>query len=107
MTTIQGELVGALTLMTSQTVSMLRHHPAHLSALLQQYVKQQGSGDATNAVTNKDASTVQEAAAWILQIDMDEQLCMIYKVHIIKWYYLKLHFGHLYAIVVGKQIVFL
>ncbi|XP_067225736.1 large ribosomal subunit protein uL10m [Chanodichthys erythropterus] len=63
MTTIQGELVGGLTMMTSQTVSMLRHHPAHLSALLQQYVKQQGSGDATNAITNKDASTIQEAAA--------------------------------------------
>lgn len=40
-TTTQGELVGSLTLMTSQTASMLRHHPAHLSALLQQYIKQQ------------------------------------------------------------------
>ncbi|KAG1954842.1 39S ribosomal protein L10, mitochondrial [Pimephales promelas] len=63
MTTIQGEIVGGLTMMTSQTVSMLRHHPAHLSALLQQYVKQQGTVDATNAVTNKDASTILEAAA--------------------------------------------
>jgi len=63
MTTIQGELVGGLTMMTSQTVSMLRHHPAHLSALLQQYVKQQGTVDATNAVTNKDASKILEAAA--------------------------------------------
>ncbi|XP_063077178.1 large ribosomal subunit protein uL10m [Engraulis encrasicolus] len=41
--TIQGEVVGSLSLMTSQTASMLRHHPAHLSALLQQYIKQQQS----------------------------------------------------------------
>lgn len=41
MITMQGELVGSLTLMTSQTVSMLQRHPAHLSALLQQYIKQQ------------------------------------------------------------------
>uniref|UniRef100_A0A671PN07 Large ribosomal subunit protein uL10m n=1 Tax=Sinocyclocheilus anshuiensis TaxID=1608454 RepID=A0A671PN07_9TELE len=61
MTTIQGELVGGLTMITSQTVSMLLHHPAHLSALLLQYVKQQGSGDSTNAVTDKD--TIKEAAA--------------------------------------------
>ncbi|KTF83830.1 hypothetical protein cypCar_00031715 [Cyprinus carpio] len=61
MTTIQGELVGGLTMLTSRTVSMLRHHPAHLSALLQQYVKQQGSGDSTNAVTDKD--TIKEAEA--------------------------------------------
>ncbi|XP_041938564.1 39S ribosomal protein L10, mitochondrial [Alosa sapidissima] len=38
--TMQGELVSSLTLMTSQTVSMLQRHPAHLSALLQQYIKQ-------------------------------------------------------------------
>ncbi|XP_073684997.1 large ribosomal subunit protein uL10m [Garra rufa] len=63
LTTIQGELVSGLTMMTSRTVSMLRHHPVHLSALLQQYVKQQGSGASTNAVADKDTSTIQEAAA--------------------------------------------
>uniref|UniRef100_A0A672RR23 Large ribosomal subunit protein uL10m n=1 Tax=Sinocyclocheilus grahami TaxID=75366 RepID=A0A672RR23_SINGR len=61
MTTIQGELVGGLTMMTSRTVSMLLHHPAHLSALLQQYVKQQIFGGSTNAVTDND--TIKEAAA--------------------------------------------
>ncbi|XP_056325620.1 39S ribosomal protein L10, mitochondrial [Danio aesculapii] len=54
---IRGELVSGLTMMTSKTVSMLHHHPAHLSALLQQYVKQQSSAD-----TDKGAS-IQEAAA--------------------------------------------
>ncbi|XP_043109972.1 39S ribosomal protein L10, mitochondrial [Puntigrus tetrazona] len=63
MTTIQGEIVGGLTVMTSRTVSMLRHHPAHLCALLQQYVKQQGSVDAADAVSDKDTSTIQQAAA--------------------------------------------
>ncbi|XP_029954575.1 large ribosomal subunit protein uL10m [Salarias fasciatus] len=38
---VQGELVGGLTAMTARTASMLQRHPAHLSALLQQYVKQQ------------------------------------------------------------------
>lgn len=56
MATIQGELVSGLTMMTSQTVSLLHRHPAHLSALLQQYVKQQGSGDTTDAVSDKDAA---------------------------------------------------
>ncbi|XP_029383891.1 large ribosomal subunit protein uL10m [Echeneis naucrates] len=37
----QGQLVSGLTMLTSHTASMLQHHPAHLSALLQQYVKQQ------------------------------------------------------------------
>ncbi|XP_060795881.1 large ribosomal subunit protein uL10m [Neoarius graeffei] len=41
MRTLHGELVGGLTLMTSHTVSMLHRHPAYLSALLQQYIKQQ------------------------------------------------------------------
>ncbi|XP_072523099.1 large ribosomal subunit protein uL10m [Salminus brasiliensis] len=43
--TVHGELVGGLTLMTSQTVSMLQRHPAHLSALLQQYIKQMQPAD--------------------------------------------------------------
>ncbi|XP_057214750.1 39S ribosomal protein L10, mitochondrial [Triplophysa rosa] len=56
MTTIHGELVSGLAMMTSQTVSMLHRHPAHLSALLQQYVKQQGSGETTDGVSDKDAA---------------------------------------------------
>lgn len=56
MTTIRGELVSGLTMMTSQTVSMLHRHPAHLSALLQQYVKQQSSGDTTETVSDKDVA---------------------------------------------------
>ncbi|XP_028332500.1 large ribosomal subunit protein uL10m [Gouania willdenowi] len=39
-TVVQGELVSGLTVMTSRTASMLGHHPARLSALLQQYVDQ-------------------------------------------------------------------
>lgn len=39
--TVHGELVGGLTLMASHTVSLLQRHPGHLSALLQQYIKQQ------------------------------------------------------------------
>ncbi|XP_033911713.2 large ribosomal subunit protein uL10m [Acipenser ruthenus] len=42
---IQGEVVGGLSLMTSQTASLLQHHPLQLSRLLQQYVKQQSEGD--------------------------------------------------------------
>ncbi|XP_051959146.1 39S ribosomal protein L10, mitochondrial-like [Xyrauchen texanus] len=61
MTTVQGELVSGLTMLTSQTVSLLHRHPAHLSALLQQYVKQQGAGDASEAVGDKDAPKIQEA----------------------------------------------
>ncbi|KAF1373575.1 hypothetical protein PFLUV_G00240330 [Perca fluviatilis] len=44
---VQGELVSGLTMLTSHTASMLQRHPAHLSALLQQYVKQQSSEDST------------------------------------------------------------
>lgn len=40
-TVVQGELVSGLTMLTSQTASMLQRHPTHLSALLQQYLKQQ------------------------------------------------------------------
>ncbi|KAG7492413.1 hypothetical protein MATL_G00013980 [Megalops atlanticus] len=38
--TVQGQVVSRLALQTSQTAAMLQRHPAHLSALLQQYVKQ-------------------------------------------------------------------
>ena len=40
---VHGELVSGLTLLSSRTASMLQHHPARLSALLQQYVSQQGA----------------------------------------------------------------
>ncbi|XP_008276009.1 large ribosomal subunit protein uL10m [Stegastes partitus] len=46
---VQGELVSGLTMMTSHTASMLQRHPAHLSALLQQYVKQNSSEEAPKA----------------------------------------------------------
>ncbi|XP_061912873.1 large ribosomal subunit protein uL10m isoform X1 [Entelurus aequoreus] len=42
---VQGELVGGLSLLASHTASLLQRHPAHLTALLQQHVAQQG-GDA-------------------------------------------------------------
>ncbi|KAG5855108.1 hypothetical protein ANANG_G00045450 [Anguilla anguilla] len=40
--TVQGQVVSALSLQTSQTAAVLQHHPARLSALLQQYVTQKG-----------------------------------------------------------------
>ncbi|KAK9530040.1 hypothetical protein VZT92_011576 [Zoarces viviparus] len=46
---VQGELVSGLTMLTSHTASLLQRHPAHLSALLQQYVKQQSSEGAPKA----------------------------------------------------------
>ncbi|XP_017291994.1 39S ribosomal protein L10, mitochondrial [Kryptolebias marmoratus] len=45
MTVVQGELVSGLTMLTSCTASMLQRHPAHLSVLLQQYVKQQSDAE--------------------------------------------------------------
>lgn len=53
---VQGELVSGLTMLTSHTASMLQRHPAHLSALLQQYVRQQGSDDGS-----EDAPKAEEA----------------------------------------------
>lgn len=44
----QGELVSGLTMLTSQTSALLQRHPTHLSALLQQHIKQQ-SGDTEEA----------------------------------------------------------
>uniref|UniRef100_A0A8D0ZII6 Large ribosomal subunit protein uL10m n=2 Tax=Sus scrofa TaxID=9823 RepID=A0A8D0ZII6_PIG len=41
---VQGELVGGLTFLTAQTYSMLQHQPRQLTALLDQYVKQQQEG---------------------------------------------------------------
>lgn len=53
---VQGELVSGFTMLTSRTASMLQRHPAHLSALLQQYVKQQSEAEGT-----KTAPQAQEA----------------------------------------------
>uniref|UniRef100_A0A3Q2CXA0 Large ribosomal subunit protein uL10m n=2 Tax=Cyprinodon variegatus TaxID=28743 RepID=A0A3Q2CXA0_CYPVA len=53
MTIVQGELVSGFTMLTSRTASMLQRHPAHLSALLQQYIKQQSP--------DKDAEVVPKA----------------------------------------------
>ena len=41
---VQGQLVSGLTMLTSHTASLLRRHPAHLAALLQQHVRQQSPG---------------------------------------------------------------
>ncbi|XP_077358460.1 large ribosomal subunit protein uL10m [Festucalex cinctus] len=48
-TEFQGQLVSGLSMMASQTVALLQRHPAHLTALLQQYVAQQA--EAENAAT--------------------------------------------------------
>uniref|UniRef100_A0A3Q3VKZ5 Large ribosomal subunit protein uL10m n=1 Tax=Mola mola TaxID=94237 RepID=A0A3Q3VKZ5_MOLML len=50
-TVVQGEVVSGLTMLTSRTAALLQRHPAHLSALLQQYVKQQSSGDRADEAT--------------------------------------------------------
>nr|XP_004311580.3 39S ribosomal protein L10, mitochondrial [Tursiops truncatus] len=42
---VQGELVGGLTLLTAQTHSLLQHQPLRLTALLDQYVRQQHEED--------------------------------------------------------------
>lgn len=49
LTVVQGELVSGLTMLTSQTASMLQRHPTRLSALLQQYIKQQREDSMTEA----------------------------------------------------------
>uniref|UniRef100_A0A3B1K3C4 Large ribosomal subunit protein uL10m n=1 Tax=Astyanax mexicanus TaxID=7994 RepID=A0A3B1K3C4_ASTMX len=61
-TTVQGELVGGLTLMTSQTVSMLQRHPAHLSALLQQYIKQNQPGGTPESTAPETTPKTEGAA---------------------------------------------
>ncbi|XP_058261934.1 large ribosomal subunit protein uL10m [Hemibagrus wyckioides] len=57
MRTVHGELVGGLTLMASHTVSLLRRHPAYLSALLQQYIKQQQPADSAELEAAKSEET--------------------------------------------------
>ncbi|XP_044034825.1 39S ribosomal protein L10, mitochondrial [Siniperca chuatsi] len=56
-TVVQGELVSGLTMLTSCTASMLQRHPAHLSALLQQYVKQQSSDDSAGGAPKAEEAT--------------------------------------------------
>ncbi|KAF7654458.1 hypothetical protein LDENG_00069550 [Lucifuga dentata] len=55
-TVVQGELVSGLTVLTSHTASMIRHHPAHLSALLQQYLKQQSPDSAEGTPKAEEAT---------------------------------------------------
>nr|XP_012621436.1 39S ribosomal protein L10, mitochondrial [Microcebus murinus] len=50
---VQGELVGGLTLLTAQTHSLLQHQPLQLTALLDQYVKQQHEGDSVMSAIGK------------------------------------------------------
>ncbi|XP_043820288.1 39S ribosomal protein L10, mitochondrial [Dromiciops gliroides] len=58
---IQGELVGGLTLLTSQTHSLLQRQPLQLTALLDQYIKQQHKDDSkvpsSGELTSPDPST--------------------------------------------------
>ncbi|XP_059180750.1 large ribosomal subunit protein uL10m [Centropristis striata] len=56
-TSVHGELVSGLTMLTSHTASLLQRHPAHLSALLQQYVKQQSSEDAPEGAPKAEEAT--------------------------------------------------
>ncbi|XP_060111400.1 large ribosomal subunit protein uL10m [Heteronotia binoei] len=46
MATTQGEVVGALSLLPSQTSTLLQRGPIHLASLLDQYIKQQTSSGA-------------------------------------------------------------
>ncbi|XP_040885533.1 39S ribosomal protein L10, mitochondrial [Toxotes jaculatrix] len=57
LTVVQGQLVGGLTMLTSHTASMLQHHPAHLSALLQQYVKQQSPESSAEGAPKAEEAT--------------------------------------------------
>lgn len=56
-TVVQGELVSGLTMLTSHTASMLQQHPAHLSALLQQYVKQQSPDSSADEAPKAEEAT--------------------------------------------------
>lgn len=56
LTVVQGELVSGLTMLTSRTASLLQHHPAHLSALLQQHIKQQSPDASTSAPKAEQAT---------------------------------------------------
>ncbi|KAJ8284574.1 hypothetical protein COCON_G00034240 [Conger conger] len=51
--TVQGEVVGGLSLQTSQISSNLQHHPTHLTMLLQQYLTQKGEQGAPGGSEQK------------------------------------------------------
>lgn len=57
MTVIQGEVVSGLSMLTSHTAYLLQRHPAHLSQLLQQYIKQQSSDGSAEAVPKAEEAT--------------------------------------------------
>lgn len=57
MTVVQGELVSGLTMLTSHTAAMLQRHPAHLSALLQQHIKQQSLGEGAEGAPKAEEAT--------------------------------------------------
>ncbi|XP_064780110.1 large ribosomal subunit protein uL10m [Oncorhynchus masou masou] len=59
-TVVQGELVSGLTMLTSQTASMLQRHPAHLSLILQQYLKQQAPAGSTNGTPGESPPKAEE-----------------------------------------------
>lgn len=50
---VQGELVGGLTLLMAQTHALLQHQPLHLTALLDQYVRQQHEQDSVKPATGQ------------------------------------------------------
>ncbi|XP_017514950.1 large ribosomal subunit protein uL10m isoform X1 [Manis javanica] len=45
LTLVQGELVGGLSFLAARTCSLLQHQPRHLTALLDQHIRQQHEGD--------------------------------------------------------------
>ncbi|KAM9837528.1 large ribosomal subunit protein uL10m [Aulostomus maculatus] len=53
----RGQLVSGLTLLSSCTASMLQHHPARLSMLLQQYMKQQSPDGGTEDAPKSEEAT--------------------------------------------------
>ncbi|XP_033026177.1 39S ribosomal protein L10, mitochondrial [Lacerta agilis] len=59
MVTAQGEVVGALSVMTSQTSTLLQRGPVHLTSLLDQYVKQQNC----ESVEAKETGTLDKSEA--------------------------------------------
>ncbi|KPP77728.1 39S ribosomal protein L10, mitochondrial-like, partial [Scleropages formosus] len=55
--TVQGQVVSGLNVLTSQTAAMLHRHPAHLSALLQQYLKQRSEGTSEVGIPESQEAT--------------------------------------------------
>ncbi|XP_068920416.1 large ribosomal subunit protein uL10m isoform X2 [Petaurus breviceps papuanus] len=54
---MQGELVGGLTVLPSQTRSLLQHQPLQLTALLDQYIRQQHKDNSDVPSTGEPASS--------------------------------------------------